>query len=66
VDEAFRTSFGFVPGEAVMDMLIGTDSDFVVAALQTLEREWGSVAAYFEASGVGPGRQEQLRSALLE
>jgi len=66
VNEAFRTSFGFVPSEAAMDMLIGTDSDFVVAALQTLERECGSIAAYFEASGVDPGRQEQLRSTLLE
>jgi hypothetical protein len=66
VAEAFRASFGFVPSEAVMDMLIGTDSDFVVAALQTLESEWGSIAAYFEASGVDAGRQQQLRTALLE
>jgi protein-tyrosine phosphatase len=66
VNETFRTSFGFVPSEEVMAMLIGTDSDFLAAALRTVEREWGSIAAYFEASGVDLDRQEQLRTALLE
>ena len=66
VSEAFRTSFGFVPSEAVMEMLIGTDSEFLLAALQTVEREWGSIGAYFEASGVDPGRQQRMRAALLE
>jgi protein-tyrosine phosphatase len=66
VDEAFRTSFGFVPSEAVMAMLIGTDSEFLLAALAAVEREWGSTAGYFEASGVDADRQEQLRATLLE
>jgi protein-tyrosine phosphatase len=66
VNETFRTSFGFVPSEAVMAMLIGTDSDFLLAALRTVEREWGSIGGYFEASGVDSDRQQQLRAALLE
>jgi protein-tyrosine phosphatase len=45
---------------------MGTDSTFLVGALQALEHEWGSVAGYFAAAGVDPGQQEQLRSVLLE
>jgi protein-tyrosine phosphatase len=66
VDEAFRSSFGFVPAETVMTLLVGTDSTFLVGALQALGHEWGSVAGYFAAAGVDPGQQEQLRAVLLE
>jgi protein-tyrosine phosphatase len=66
VNEAFRTSFGFVPSDEVIAMLIGTDSEFLLAALATVELDWGSMAGYFEASGVDADRQEQLRATLLE
>jgi protein-tyrosine phosphatase len=66
VDEAFRRSFGFVPAQTVMALLIGADSTFLVGALQTLEHEWGSVAGYFIAGGVDLQQQEQLRRMLLE
>jgi protein-tyrosine phosphatase len=66
VDEAFRNSFGFVPAATVMTLLVGTDSTFLVGALQALEHEWGSVGGYFAAGGVDPGQQEQLRAVLLE
>jgi hypothetical protein len=44
---------------------MGANSGFLLAALQAVDRDWGSVGAYFEASGVEPDRQEQLRAALL-
>jgi protein-tyrosine phosphatase len=66
MDHAFRKTLGFVPSEAVKAVLMGVNSDFLLAALQAMDRDWGSVGAYFEASGVEPARQEQLRAALLE
>jgi protein-tyrosine phosphatase len=66
VEDAFRSSFGFVPAQTVMTLLIGADSLFLVGALQALEREWVSVAGYFTAGGVDTGQQEQLRTQLLE
>jgi protein-tyrosine phosphatase len=65
VNQTFLKNFGFAPSEAVMAMLLGTDNDFVLAALRTVESRWGSVAAYFEASGVERHRQDQLRATLL-
>jgi protein-tyrosine phosphatase len=66
VNEAFHTSFGFVPSDEVITMLIGTDREFLLAALATVEREWGSIGGYFTASGVDADRQEQLRATVLE
>jgi protein-tyrosine phosphatase len=66
VNEAFHASFGFVPSEAAISMLIGTDRGFLLAALATVGREWGSIDAYFEASGVSADRREQLRAMVLE
>jgi protein-tyrosine phosphatase len=66
VEEAFRATFGFVPGEPVMALLIGTQSEFLLAALRSVEESWGSVAAYFAANGIDPARQERLRRMLLQ
>jgi protein-tyrosine phosphatase len=66
MDHAFRKTFGFVPSEPVKAVLMGVSSDFLLAALRAVDRDWGSVGTYFEASGVEPARQEQLRAALLE
>jgi protein-tyrosine phosphatase len=65
VEDAFRKSYGFVPSPQAMAMLMGTDPEFVLAALQAVEHEWGSVEAYFSSAGVGSDRQEQLRAMLL-
>jgi protein-tyrosine phosphatase len=66
LDRAFHKSLGFAPSEQVKAVLMGASTDFLLAALQAVDRHWGSVGAYFEASGVDPRRQEQLRAALLE
>ena len=66
VDETHRKSLGFVPSDPVMAMMIRTHEDFLLAALATVEGNWGSIVSYFEASGVDPRRQDELRAALLE
>ena len=54
------------PSPQAMAMLMGTDQEFVSTALQAVEREWGSVDAYFSSAGVGSDRQDQLRAMLLD
>jgi protein-tyrosine phosphatase len=66
VQDAFDKTFGFVPSEPAIAMLIGTDPDFLLASLGAVDERWGSVAAYFQASGIDMQQQEQLRAALLQ
>jgi protein-tyrosine phosphatase len=66
IEEGFRKSFGFVPIEPVIAMLIGTERDFLLAALAEVDRRWGSVPDYFTASGIDPARQDAIRNTMLE
>jgi protein-tyrosine phosphatase len=66
VDHAFQNHFGFVPPDTVMDLLIGVQPDFLGAALDEMNREWGSVSGYFAAAGVDAGRQQRISQMLLE
>jgi protein-tyrosine phosphatase len=49
------------PGCRVLHLNMNTD-----LRASGVDRQWGSIGAYFEANGVEPLRQEQLRAALLE
>jgi protein-tyrosine phosphatase len=66
VEESFRKGFGFLPSEAVQELLLGTHSAFVLAALDAVDRDWDSVSAYFEASGVDAKQQRRLEEVLLD
>lgn len=66
IDESFMDSFGFVPSPAAIEFLVGVHPDFLRAALDAVAAEWGSVAGYFMAAGVGPAEQARLRAMLLE
>jgi len=66
VEDGFRESFGFVPGEAVIAMLIGTERDFLVAALEEVDRQWDGVGQYFAAGGVDRALQDKIRTTMLE
>jgi len=66
VDHAFQNHFGFVPPDTVMNLLIGVQPDFLGAALDEVDREWGSVSGYFTAGGVDAGRQQRISEMLLD
>jgi len=65
VEAGFRKTFGFVPPEPVIGLLIGTEREFLRAALQEVERRWGSIERYFCSSGVDDAAQSAVRGALL-
>ncbi len=66
IEKGFLDSFGFVPEPAVVNMMIGTEQDFLLASLNQIEAGWGTVEAYFEACGIGAERQAELRTVLLQ
>jgi protein-tyrosine phosphatase len=65
-EAGFLKTFGFVPPEPVIGLLIGTERDFLRAALQEIDRRWGSIERYFSSSGVDGAAQAAVRGALLE
>jgi protein-tyrosine phosphatase len=65
IAEAFSATFGFVPSEATIAAMIGVDPAFLDAAYGAVEREWGSVEAYFATAGIDEARQDRLRALLL-
>jgi len=64
IHEQFEETFGFRPTEALIDAMIGVDLEFLNAALDTAEQEWGSVEGYFEAAGVDAALLQRYRDAL--
>jgi protein-tyrosine phosphatase len=66
IEHGFREAFGFVPDAAVVRTLIGTEQAFLLAALDEVERGWGSVAGYLDAAGMSEARRAALRAALVE
>ena len=66
VESGFLKTFGFVPPEPVIGMLIGTEREFLRAALQEIDRRWGSIERYFSSSGVDDAEQTAVRGALLQ
>lgn len=65
IERGFQKTFGFVPSEAVVAALIGAHDDFLLAALDVVARDWGSIDLYFEAGEVCGAERARIRSALL-
>lgn len=66
IEDGFLKSFGFVPDAPVVSMLIGTEQDFLMAALQHVESRWGGINRYFDAVGVDAARQKALKEMMLK
>jgi protein-tyrosine phosphatase len=64
VEHSFQKNFGFTPSAETIAAIVGVHDSFLSTALAELDAGWGSIAAYFEASGVGRARQDALRAAL--
>ncbi len=65
IESGFTKAFGFVPSEAVVATLVGAHGDFLLAALDVVARDWGSIDLYFDAGGVSGVERTRLRSVLL-
>lgn len=61
IGRGFMESFGFVPSQPVIDALVGVRREFLDAALDQVDAQWGGIEHYFGASGVDAARQAELR-----
>lgn len=49
-----------------VDALVGVRADYVAAALDRVDREWGSIEGYFETAGVDADLRRRMRANLTE
>ena len=66
IERGFMESFGFVPSQPVIDALVGVNAEFLDAAFDRVDGEWGGIEPYFAASGVDAARQGELRALFLD
>ncbi|GLS98958.1 protein-tyrosine-phosphatase [Sphingobium jiangsuense] len=59
-----QKTFGFVPPDDMVAVLIGVRDDFLARALDTVSAQWGGVEGYFDAAGVDGPRRAALRRLL--
>ncbi len=59
-----HATFGFVPPDDMVAVLIGVDDGFLQGAFDVLDRQWGGIDGYFEAAGIGAARREELKDLL--
>lgn len=59
-----QKTFGFVPPDDMVAVLIGVQDDFLTRALDMVVTRWGGIEGYFEAAGVDAGRRAALRQLL--
>ena len=57
-------TFGFVPPDDMVAILIGVQDDFLLSALDMVATRWGGIEGYFEAAGVDAQRRAALRQLL--
>src|SRR3546814_20424349 len=55
---SFEEHFGFEANPAIVRMMVGVNADFLNAALDVIDEEWGSIERYFAAGG-GEVRSEE-------
>jgi protein-tyrosine phosphatase len=64
--ERFRKALGSPPDEQTLMAVIGVDSAYLDAAMQTVTAQWGSVDAYFTAAGIDAAQVAELLAVLVE
>lgn len=58
-------TFGFVPPDDMVAVLIGVHADFLNRALDVVASQWGGIDGYFQAAGVDADRRDALRQTLV-
>ncbi len=64
IHEQFEETFGFRPSEALIEAMIGVDVEFLDAALNAVDRDWGGIGGYFTAAGIDEGTLYRFREVL--
>jgi len=59
-----QKTFGFVPPDDMVAILIGVQDDFLLSALDMVATRWGGIEGYFEAEGVDAQRRAALKQLL--
>lgn len=59
-----QETFGFVPPDEMVAVLIGVDERFLQRALDVIDSEWGGINGYFEAAGIAPDRSDAVKRLL--
>ncbi|MFC3444286.1 tyrosine-protein phosphatase [Sphingobium rhizovicinum] len=59
-----QKTFGFVPPDDMVAILIGVQDDFLLSALDMVATRWGGIEGYFEAGGVDAERRAALKQLL--
>jgi protein-tyrosine phosphatase len=62
--EQIEGVFGFLPDDAFIDALIGVDAAFLEAALDALQREWGSIDEYLRAAEIDTDLLDRYRQVM--
>ncbi len=60
-----QATFGFVPPDEMVAVLIGIDEGFLSRALEMVADQWGGIDGYFDAAGVDARRREDVRNVLV-
>lgn len=60
-----NATFGFLPPDDMVAVLIGVDRRFLDQALHAVKVQWGGIDGYFEAAGIDAARREALRDLLV-
>ncbi|WP_454882469.1 tyrosine-protein phosphatase [Sphingomonas oryzagri] len=66
ITHAFEETFGFTPSEDTIAAMIGVDTDFLNAALDTVTTRWRSIEGYFDVAGIDAAKRAALHDALVE
>ncbi|WP_416465638.1 tyrosine-protein phosphatase [Sphingomonas sp. VDB2] len=59
-----QKTFGFVPPDDMVAILIGVQDDFLLSALAMVATRWGGIEGYFEAAGIDAERRAALKQLL--
>ncbi|MPS67276.1 MAG: tyrosine-protein phosphatase [Novosphingobium sp.] len=58
-------TFGFVPPDEMVAVLIGVQDSFLARAFDQMESRWGGVDGYFAAAGIDEEQRAALRALLV-
>jgi len=60
-----QRTFGFVPPDDMVAVLIGVHADFLNRAMDVVATQWGGIEGYFQAAGVDANQRDALRQLLI-
>lgn len=65
IEEQFEEAFGFRPGQALIDAMIGVDVVLLEAAFAAIDAHWGGIEGYFAAADIDAGLHDRFRQIMI-